>query len=85
MAGEPYRRQLLPLPRFLCDAASAGAEAPRAEVLDALRLTGFFWERRVFQPNGRKMPAARTRFIDRLGRETTISGPGRPISMETDI
>jgi DNA repair protein RecO (recombination protein O) len=83
-AGEPYRRQLLPLPRFLCDAASAGADAPRADVLDALRLTEFFWERRVFQPNGRKMPAARTRFIDRLGRETTVSAPVRPISMETD-
>ncbi|MGE5201872.1 MAG: DNA repair protein RecO [Acidobacteriota bacterium] len=70
-AGEPYRSQLLPLPRFLLDAGEAEPRA--AEIADALRLTGFFWERRVFQPHGRKLPAARTRFIDRLGREATHS------------
>jgi len=83
-AGEPYRRQLLPLPAFLRDAALIGVEAPRAEVLDALRLTGFFWERRVFQPHGRKMPSARTRFIDRLGRDTTVSGSVGPTLTASD-
>jgi len=70
-AGEPYRKQLLPLPGFLLDGRDT--EPPAAEIADALRLTGFFWERRVFQPHGRKLPAARTRFVDRLGREATHS------------
>jgi len=43
-------------------------------VLDALRLSGFFWEQRVFAPHDRKLPAARTRFVDRLGREAAVSG-----------
>jgi DNA repair protein RecO (recombination protein O) len=70
-AGEPYRGQLLPLPRFLLDTGEA--EPAAAEIADALRLTGFFWERRVFEPHGRKLPAARTRFVDRLGRKATHS------------
>jgi DNA repair protein RecO (recombination protein O) len=70
-AGEPHRERMLALPAFLVDgdAAAPGLDAAR----DALRLTGFFWERRVFQPHGRTLPAARTRFIDRLGREATVS------------
>jgi len=68
-AGEPYRKQLLPLPGFLLDGGET--EPSASEIGDALRLTGFFWERRVFQPHGRKPPAARTRFVDRLGRERT--------------
>jgi hypothetical protein len=59
------------LPRFLLDTGEA--EPAAAEIADALRLTGFFWERRVFEPHGRKLPAARTRFVDRLGRKATHS------------
>jgi DNA repair protein RecO (recombination protein O) len=68
-AGEVYRAKMLPLPAFLISEAQPDREA----VLDALRLGGFFWEQRVFRPHGRKLPAARTRFIDRLGRETAVS------------
>ena len=71
-AGEPYRGQLLPLPGFLRNGGEA--EPTASELTDALTLTGFFWERRVFLPHGRKLPAARTRFVDRLGRQTTHSG-----------
>ena len=70
-AGEPHRNRMLALPAFLID---ANAAPPLLDaVLDALGLTGFFWERRVFQPHGRTLPAARRRFIDRLGREATVS------------
>ena len=72
-AGEPHRKRMLPLPEFLVDAGAA-APGPGA-ILDALRLTGFFWEQRVFQPHGRTLPAARTRFVDRLGRVATVSPP----------
>jgi DNA repair protein RecO (recombination protein O) len=68
-AGEAYRTRMLPLPAFLMSDARPDREA----VLDALRLTGFFWEQRVFRPHGRNLPAARTRFVDRLGREVAVS------------
>jgi DNA repair protein RecO (recombination protein O) len=63
-AGVPYHGRLLPLPEFLLK--DNGSEAPMREVLEALHLTGFFLERRVFQPHGRKLPAARGRLVDRL-------------------
>jgi DNA repair protein RecO (recombination protein O) len=68
-AGEPYRTRMLALPAFLMSDARPDREA----TLDALRLTGFFWEQRVFRPQGRNLPAARTRFVDRLGREAAVS------------
>jgi len=68
-AGEAYRTRMLPLPEFLISDAQPNREA----VLDALRLSGYFWEERVFRPHGRKLPAARTRFVDRLGRQAAVS------------
>jgi DNA repair protein RecO (recombination protein O) len=69
-AGEPFRDKLLLLPHFLL----VDARPTPAELADGLALTGFFLERRVVEPHGRKMPAARTRFVDALRRMTTISG-----------
>ena len=69
-AATPYRERLLPLPRFLVDPAVAPS---RPEILDGLKLTGFFLDRRVFHPHGRKMPAARTRFVDVLRRTATLA------------
>ena len=63
-AGSPYRDRLLPLPAFLHGGDTADP-APR-DILAALHLTGFFLDRRVFEPHGRKLPAARGRFVDRL-------------------
>jgi DNA repair protein RecO (recombination protein O) len=68
-AGEAYRARMLPLPEFLV----SNAQPDREAVLDALRLSGYFWEERVFRPHERKLPAARTRFVDRLGREAAVS------------
>jgi hypothetical protein len=42
-------------------------------VLDGLALTAFFLDRRVFAPHGRKLPAARSRFVDALKRIATLS------------
>ncbi|HUK07627.1 MAG TPA: DNA repair protein RecO [Stellaceae bacterium] len=65
-AGAPYEGRLLALPGFLLN---GGAEQPGPrDILAALRLTGFFLERRVFEPHGRKLPAARGRFVDRLSK-----------------
>lgn len=69
-AGEPYRDKLLVLPPFLL----ADTRPSPGELTDGLALTGFFFERRVVEPHGRKMPAARARFVDAVGRMATISG-----------
>lgn len=61
-AGEPYRDKLLDLPAFL-----RGSEAAdKAGIRTALRLTGYFLERHVFEPQGRTMPPARTRLVEAL-------------------
>jgi DNA repair protein RecO (recombination protein O) len=71
-AGAPYRERLLALPPFLRHDGAAGIPT-LADVLDALRLAGFFLERRVFAPHGRGLPPARTRFLDMLRQFATIS------------
>jgi len=69
-AGEPYRDRLLHLPGFLIGRGEAAPEA----VIEGLMLTGHFLERHAFAPHNRGIPAARTRFVDRLERSATISG-----------
>jgi DNA repair protein RecO (recombination protein O) len=64
-AGAPYREKLLPLPAFLRDPAAAIRPQPR-DVLDGLRLAGFFLDQRVFAPHQTKLPAARSRYVDAL-------------------
>jgi DNA repair protein RecO (recombination protein O) len=72
-AAAPYRGRMLALPPFLRE---GGLVAPptAADMLDGLTLTGFFLERRAFAPEGRSLPAARTRFVDALRQFATISG-----------
>jgi DNA repair protein RecO (recombination protein O) len=71
-AGAPYREKLFRLPPFLLP--TTPESRPEAwDLLDGLTLTGFFLDHRVFAPHGRKLPAARGRFVDALTRITTIS------------
>jgi len=70
-AGAPYRDKLLRLPGFLL----SGDASPAPDgISDGLALTGFFLARHIFEPLDHKMPAARVRFVDRMGQGTTISG-----------
>ena len=72
-AGDRYRARLLPLPAFLrVDGANARPSAQ--DVLDGLALTGFFLEARALAPQGRKMPPARTRFVDAMRALVSIRG-----------
>jgi DNA repair protein RecO (recombination protein O) len=64
-AGAPYADRLFALPAFL---STAGPAAEAAEIAAALRITGHFLERHVFGPHDRRLPAARTRFIERWRR-----------------
>ncbi|MCW9035338.1 MAG: DNA repair protein RecO [Alphaproteobacteria bacterium] len=70
-AGEPYKEKLLALPDFL---RLGEATTDLRAVLQGLKLTGYFLERHVFGPHNQTIPAARTRFVDRLNKMTTISG-----------
>jgi len=70
-AGAPYRDRMLRLPAFLKQETDS-AQAVLDDVLDGLDLTGFFLERRVLAPHGRKIPAARTRYVDVLRQVFTM-------------
>jgi len=64
-AGAPYAAKMLILPRFLLDRGEGEPPGPR-DLLDGLRLTGFFLKDHVLAPHGLKVPAARARFEDRV-------------------
>ena len=60
-AGAPYHDKLLPLPGFL---TLEGAAAQPGDFADALRMTGYFLERRALPPIGVECaPAARDRLL----------------------
>jgi len=73
-AAAPYREKLLRLPRFLLAPESP---SPPEDVLDALKLTGFFLDRRALHPHQRKLPAARGRFVDAMRRKAALSSAPR--------
>jgi DNA repair protein RecO (recombination protein O) len=62
-AGAPYHGRLLPLPDFLFGRKSR--DDPE-EIMDGLSLTGFFLQKRVYEPHGKRLPAARVRFAQHL-------------------
>lgn len=72
-AGEPWKDRLLPLPPFLSGALET-APSPR-DVLDALRITGFFLTRNVYGPRGMPAPDGRERVISILQRMTDVQAP----------
>lgn len=60
-AAEPYKGRLLVLPPFLL-----GGGGDHQQVLDGLKLTGFFLNRQVYGDNGQAQPDARARFVQTL-------------------
>jgi DNA repair protein RecO (recombination protein O) len=68
-AGLPYRDKLLVLPRFLwCD-----EPADRRQIELGMMLTEHFLVHHVFVPQGRTLPAARSRLAERMRRAATAS------------
>ena len=65
-AAAPYKDKLLPLPGFLLPGATETLSP--ADVLDGLKLTGFFLASQVFAPHNRPSPAARDRLVERISR-----------------
>ena len=76
-AGEPYRDKLLPLPRFLSGEPGDRGMGDDEDLFAGLALSGFFLERHVFATHGRQPPPARTRFVERFARRSTVSGGGQ--------
>ncbi|MDJ1156954.1 DNA repair protein RecO [Chelatococcus sp. SYSU_G07232] len=62
-AGEPYRDKLLALPAFLREGPVLAPPTP-PDIAAGFALTGFFLNRRVFEPRGLSLPEARARFVD---------------------
>jgi DNA repair protein RecO (recombination protein O) len=65
-AGAPYGDKLLVLPGFLLDER---APLTPADIAAGFALTGYFLERDVLEPHGMKLPSARERLLDLLGRK----------------
>lgn len=65
-AGHPYRDRLLVLPDFV----TANVPASAGDILDGLKLTGFFLDRHVFGPRGIAAPEQRQWIIRTLGQRT---------------
>ena len=64
-AATPYLDRLFALPAFLRDPQAA---ANNADIAAGFELTGYFLERRVYQPVGKPLPQARQRLLDVLHR-----------------
>ena len=68
-AGLPYRDKLLILPLFLwCD-----EPADQRQIEFGMKLTEYFLVHHVFVPQGRTLPAARSRLAERMRRAVTAS------------
>lgn len=63
-AAAPYRDRLLPLPDFLVGAGGGGAALEAGDIYNGLKLTGHFLNAHVFAPDGRALPAVRTRLVE---------------------
>ena len=69
-AGAPYHDKLLPLPGFLWREAPADGAA----IVAGLVLTGHFLHHHLLEPQGRALPEARTRLVERMRRVGAV-GP----------
>jgi len=71
-AGAPYHDKLLPLPGFLW----RDTTADDAAILAGLTLTGHFLHHHLLEPQGRPLPEARTRLVERIRRVARVGQAG---------
>ncbi|MCX8280554.1 DNA repair protein RecO [Phyllobacterium sp. 0TCS1.6C] len=65
-AGAPWAEKLLAMPAFMVSTNVRAASLP--ELVDAFRLTAFFFSRHVWEPRAQKPPEARDGFLNALAR-----------------
>lgn len=70
-AGEPYAGKLLPLPAFLLPGNGNGAEPMPDDIANGFRLTGFFFDKHIWEPRELKPPQARARLVTLLSGQRT--------------
>ncbi len=70
-AGLPYHEKLLPLPAFLLSPHKKNL-AESAQILDGMRLTGYFLEHWLLAGHHRKLPAARARLLQIMNAEQLL-------------
>ncbi|SNY93070.1 DNA replication and repair protein RecO [Cohaesibacter sp. ES.047] len=71
-AGRPYQDRMLPLPAFLKGQA-LGNRLTFAELSDGFRLSAYFLDKHLYQPNGATSPSIRASFIDAIRRDLDLS------------
>ncbi|WP_405030778.1 DNA repair protein RecO [Pleomorphomonas sp. JP5] len=72
-AGAPYAERLLKLPAFMLPGAENSPDA--ADVVAALKLTGFFLDRHVAGPRALDLPPARAQLLGKLEAERLENSP----------
>jgi len=70
LAGQPYADRLLKMPTFFLDVS---ATASPLDLLDAMKITGYFLEKRVLSPLGCTLPSIRCRWVNREDDRTNRS------------
>jgi DNA repair protein RecO (recombination protein O) len=78
-AGDPWSDKLLVLPQFL---RRGSQDRPDAEALErAFVLTGYFFQRHVYEPRGVSEPTARQAFIKSVAKDRSgAPGPGSALT-----
>lgn len=66
-AGMPWHDKLFGLPSFMVEGAGSRADAQGVD--QGFRLTGFFFERHVYEPRGIAVPEARSAFLAAVRRQ----------------
>jgi DNA repair protein RecO (recombination protein O) len=72
LAGEPYADKMLKLPLFLLSREEG--DVTTEDVLDGLKLTGFFLERHAFHPHNKPTPPPRMRFAEMVAHSKHAGG-----------
>lgn len=66
-AGAPYHDKLLRLPQFLINGLKMPVQ--HHEIKNGLALSGYFLNKYIFEPHQRKMPSARSRLVELMGKQ----------------
>ncbi len=77
-AGQPWSDRLLEMPPFMVSSSVRAASV--AELITAFRLTGFFFNRHVWEPRAQKSPEARDGFLAAISRSLSKT-PGQGASL----
>ena len=67
--GLPYKQQLFVLPNFLSNREHTTSSASSEDIINGVKLTGYFLEKFVFASFNKTLPPMRNRFSDLVNKE----------------